>query len=145
MRYRTRGKIQLLNAAILTFLLIILAGYVSAQDMSRGFKLSHPQLDGSTLGHIGMGGLTYTGFRLVGVDKKASLVAVLAVAVAYEFIHDGLGLTKYSDPAGADFVGDVTANSIGGALLACLEILLRIDKRIDLYACENRIGIRIAI
>jgi len=132
---------------ILSMVLIVLMLSVgaTAQTKSNDFKFTHPQLDGSTLGHMGKGGLTYSAFRLIGVGKRTALIAVLSGAIAYEMIHDGLGVTKYSDPAGADLVGDVVADCFGGVILCCLEILLRIDKRINLYAYDNQIGIRIAI
>lgn len=94
---------------------------------------------------MGGGGLIYGGFRLIGVKPIESLIAVIAGAIFYEFIHDGLQVGYRPDPYGADFIGDVGVTCIGGILIFTVETLLRLDKRLQLYACNNQIGMRIRL
>ena len=129
----------------ISIFLLVLTISVHAQTE---FKFSSPQLDGHTLGHVGKGALTYTGFRLLTAKKEYAVMSVLICAIAYEIIHDGAGLTKHSDPAGADLVGDVVADCFGGVVMYGLEILFRLDKRLDkisIGVTRNEIQLCIAL
>lgn len=128
---------------IIAILMFVLTMSVHAQT-NNGFKIASPQLDGWTLGHMGKGALTYTAARLLKCEPKGALLVAFTGAVMYELM-DGMGIGIDPDPSGADFVGDVCADCLGAVIVCGLEILLRIDKRIDLYAYHKRIGLRIAL
>jgi len=130
---------------IIIVLCLVLTMSVHAQSHIAGVKISSPQLDGWTLGHMAKGALVYGAGRAIGLNKTQSVLLSAFMAFNYELFHDGLGIGYRSDPSGADFVGDLAADCLGAIIVCGIEVLLRIDKRIDLYAYGGRFGLAISL